>query len=266
MRGLSIQAAELTIRGLKYDRYWMVARHDGTFLTQRRIPQLATIEAGISDDKLKLRDQSGDSFLIPLHAAGREEVSVEIWGDVFEAFDEGDEVSEWLTTRLSHSGKKPLRLIQFKNSVKREVDQEFQKGENAHTAFADGFPFLITSTSSLEALNDRLAGSGTDPVEMNRFRPNIVIDGLGPFQENEFNQLTSSKKNYRLGIRKPCKRCKITTVDQLTGKIENPKEPLRTLMLMNTVPHLEGAYFGQNATLLSGERRIIRVKDELEAH
>lgn len=266
MRGISVKSVELTVRGLKYDRNWMVAEWNGTFLTQRSIPHLATIQTSIMDDMLKLRDQTGDSFLIPIHSASRKEVSVEIWSDVCEAFDEGDEISEWLTSKLHQSGAKPVRLVRFKHSFRRKVDQNGQQGENAHTAFADGFPFLITSTASLKVLNDRLISAGAKPVDMNRFRPNIVIDEMEPFRENSLDQLISSGKNYRLGIRKPCKRCKVTTVDQFSGEIAEPKEPLRTLTLMNTVPGLTGAYFGQNATLISGEGKIISVKDSLTAN
>jgi uncharacterized protein len=264
MRGITVQEAELTVRGLKYDRRWMTAEEDGTFLTQRSFPRLATIEVNLVDDKLRLTDPSGDSILIPLKTSNLKEVRVDIWGDECRAFDEGDEASEWLTAKLHQPKNKPIRLVRFNDTFRRVVDQNYQ-GENAHTFFADGFPFLVTSTASLKALNDRLISSGAKPVEMNRFRPNIVIDGLEPFRENELDQLTGADNSYRLGIRKPCKRCKVTTVDQVSGEIEEPKEPLRTLTLMKTVPELNGAYFGQNATLLSGEGRLIRVKDELAA-
>lgn len=261
MQGISVQEAELTVRGLKYDRNWMIAKRDGAFLTQRRLPELATIQVSLLDDKLKLTDQEGDSFLIPLNANNQKEVQVNIWGDECEAFDEGDEASEWLTAKLHHPKNKPLRLVRFNDSFRREVDHSYQKGENAHTAFADGFPFLVTSTASLKALNGRLISSGAKPVEMNRFRPNIVIDGLEPFWENKLEQITSSGNRYKLGIRKPCKRCKVTTVDQVSGEIEEPKEPLRTLTHMKTVPELNGAYFGQNATLVLGEGEVIKVGD-----
>jgi len=261
MRGISVQAAELTPRGLKYDRNWMAVEENGTFLTQRRIPLLATIQVSMVDDKLRLTGPSGDSILIPLKTSNLKEVKVNIWGDECRALDEGDEASEWLAAKLHQSNKKPIRLVRYHDSFRREVDHNYQKGENAHTAFADGFPFLVTSTASLEALNGQLAGSGSKPVEMNRFRPNIVLDGLPPFRENELNEFTASDNRYKLGIRKPCKRCKVTTVDQFSGEIEEPKEPLRTLTRMKTVPELNGAYFGQNSTLVLGEGEVIKVGD-----
>ena len=65
---------------------------------------------------------------------------------------------------------------------------------------------------------------------MNRFRPNIVIKGLSDIEKMTSFNLTCEKGDYQFGLRKPCKRCKITTINQETGKIENPKEPLATLV------------------------------------
>ena len=101
---------------------------------------------------------------------------------------------------------------------------------------------------------------------MDRFRPNIVIRGVSPFEENSFESLTSQEGNYNFGIRKPCQRCRITTIDQSTGEKAEPKEPLRTLAQMNTQPDLQGAFFGQNATLLSGEGQKIKVGNRLVSH
>lgn len=259
MQGNSFENAELTVRGLKYDRNWMVVEKNGDFLTQRKFPGMATIRVKISDKHLHLIDNSADNFNVPLKNSNREEVSVEVWGNYCEALDEGDGVSKWLTTVLQ--SEKTLRLVRFNESFQRKIDRNYLKDEDSHTAFADGFPFLVTSEDSLSILNERLLNSGKDPVTMDRFRPNIVIKGLEPLQENRIDQLTCSDGRYKLGIRKPCKRCKVTTVDQQSGQIANPKEPLRTLTLMKTIPKLHGAYFGQNSTLVSGDGETIKVGD-----
>jgi uncharacterized protein YcbX len=98
---------------------------------------------------------------------------------------------------------------------------------------------------------------------MTRFRPNIVISGIEAFGEDRCETLSAVTKAYRFTIRKPCQRCKTTTVDQQTGVISNPKEPLKTLTAMNPYPHLNGAYFGQNATLTIGEKQVIKIGDVL---
>lgn len=265
MQGISLDEAELTIRGLKYDRNWMVVDEAGRFLTQRRLPGLAAIRIEITGRGLKLEGPSGDTITVPLHMDNDEAGMVEIWGERCEALDEGARVSAWLTRNLGSGVKEALRLVRFKETSRRQVDTNYLRGEDSHTAFSDGFPFLITTEESLNSLNERLIRSGSEPVSMTRFRPNIVIKGLKPFEENKISELISVDGTYRLGVRKPCKRCKVTTVDQQTGEISDPGEPLRTLAFMNTVSGQRGAYFGQNATLLSGSENIIRTEDQVLA-
>jgi uncharacterized protein len=264
MHGVPVRQTQLTQRGLKYDRNWMVTDETQTFITQRSLPCLAAIRAGLTNDELKLESPSGDNFSIPLQASSRNKVSVEVWGDKCMALDEGDDVSEWLSDHTGGFKGKRIRLIRFDDRFRRLVDPSYLKGENAQTAFADGFPYLIASERSLNRVNERLIESGTEQVPMSRFRPNIVVNEIDAFLENSMDELYSVDKTYKFGIRKPCKRCKVTTVDQETGMIQEPHEPLRTLTRMNTVPGLHGAYFGQNATLLSGEYETIRTGDEID--
>lgn len=264
MQGIPLEKGELTVRGLKYDRTWMVIDEDGRFLTQREIPKLASIQIGFSDDHLQFTNSSGSSIAVPLDGPPGPDIVTEVWGDRCEGLDEGDEISEWLIQTLGKYKNRSLRLLRFKDEYRRNVDKEYLKGEDSHTAFADGFPFLVTTEESLSALNDRLASAGANPVSMDRFRPNIVIKGVEPFQENKIHQLVCADGRFTLGIRKPCKRCKVTTVDQQHGGIANPKEPLRTLTEMKTIPDRRGAFFGQNATLVEGDGREICRGDVVE--
>lgn len=263
LHGISVKEAELTVRGLKYDRNWMITDETGHFLTQRNIPKMASIHVRFSGEKMVLEDPSGKTLEISLNEIGKKEIAVNVWGDHCNAFDEGGQASAWLTSVLGKFKGKTLRLVRFKQDIRREVDPEYLKGEKSHTAFSDGFPYLVTSESSLNRLNEKLIESGNEPVPMDRFRPNIVINDCEAFLENKLDELSHSDGNYTLGIRKPSKRCKITTVNQDSGEIAEPKEPLRTLTLMNTVPGLQGAYFGQNTTLLSADGKSIKVGDSL---
>jgi uncharacterized protein len=264
MRSILLEASTLSFRGLEYDRYWMIVDENGTFLTQRDLPVLATLSAEITGEELNFSNTSGNTFSVSLNSSSGNEIVTEVWGDRCEAVDEGDEVSEWLTKQLGRFKNKSLRLVRFKKRSRRETEADNLKAESAHISFADGYPFLITSEESLSLLNDQLVSTGAYPVTMDRFRPNIVIKGLEPLQENEIDRLKTVDGRIEFNLQKPCKRCRVTTVDQESGMIAEPKEPLRTLTRMNTVPGMHGAYFGQNATLHTGNGMDIRRGDILE--
>lgn len=261
LRGIDLPESVLGVRGLEYDRSWMVSDSKGKFITQRHYSAMATIRTEITEDQLILHHPNHSPLEIPLAVQSSTTDEVIIWDDQVRAIDEGGEASSWLTAILGEIDGKGVRLFRYAPEHIRPVKQKHLKGEDAHTAFADGFPFLVTSEASLNALNQRLKQKGATPVGMDRFRPNIVIEGVDPFQEDQIQSLTSS--TYALGLRKPCQRCHVTTIDQQTGQKIEPKEPLRTLVQMNTQPQLEGGHFGQNAVLLSGEGETMRVGDAL---
>ncbi len=98
---------------------------------------------------------------------------------------------------------------------------------------------------------------------MNRFRPNIVVESDEAWAEDHWATLTEQDGAFQLALRKPCKRCKITTIDQHTAAVPAPAEPLKTLIELNTQPTLKGAHFGQNATLVAGDGSVIRVGDRV---
>jgi len=261
--GIDLQKSELGIRGLKFDRTWMVSDADGKFITQRHFAALATIKTALTGEELILSHSKSSPLKIPLQLHANEAEGVTIWDDQVRAIDEGDTASAWLTQILGEVNGQNVRLFRFDPEHIRAVNPRHLKDETAHTAFADGYPFLVTSTESLKLLNDNLQHNEAMPVGMSRFRPNIVIEGVAAFEEDALDSITSADESYALGIRKPCQRCHVTTIDQSTGMKIQPKEPLRTLVQMNTQPDLAGGHFGQNAILLHGEHKMIRIGDEL---
>jgi hypothetical protein len=264
LQGIALQQATLTTQGLAFDRQWMVTDASGHFVTQRQLPNMAQIRVRLTADALLLEHDSQPPLTITLHTSSAQRVEVVVWRDHCQAYDEGDAASQWLTQILGQWQGGDLRLVRFADDFTRPVDPNYMNGDSADTAFSDGYPFLIVSEESLQALNAQLAANGASPVPMTRFRPNIVIRGIEAFGEDRCVTLTVSTQAYRFAIRKPCQRCKTTTVDQQTGVISNPKEPLKTLTAMNPYPHLTGAYFGQNATLTSGDKQVISVGDVLQ--
>jgi hypothetical protein len=127
----------------------------------------------------------------------------------------------------------------------------------AYSQFADAYPWLLISQASLDELNTRLK----QPLPMNRFRPNIVVDGLAPFGEDEVNEFIAG--DVRLRAVKACTRCAITTTDQLTGE-RTTEEPLKTLKEFRFDRGLRGVTFGQNMILVSGLGNELKVGQRLD--
>jgi hypothetical protein len=120
-------------------------------------------------------------------------------------------------------------------------------------SFADAYPVLVISRASLEDLNRRLPA----PLRMNRFRPNLVVEGCAPFEEDRWRRIRVGEAILRLV--KPCDRCATTTVEQETAAVG--REPLRTLATFRRWDR-GGVIFGQNAVVeVAGP---VRVGDAVE--
>jgi uncharacterized protein YcbX len=169
---------------------------------------------------------------------------VVVWEDECPAVDEGMDAAQWFSEHLGH----PARLVRLADDDARPLaSSSAQPGDRV--SFADGFPFLLISRASLDELNRRLSL----PVAMERFRPNIVVAGCEPHDEDGWHRLSIGEVVFR--VAKPCARCVVVTVDQATG--ERGREPLRTLSTYRTVDGQ--VHFGQN--LIHEGRGVVRVGD-----
>ena len=264
LKGISLNEAETALRGFKYDREWMITDSNYHFLTQREIEAMATITVSISKDLLLLESAKGNELKINLDAQRKESVQVSVWYDICDAYDEGENASYWLTDELGFWQGKTLRLVRFCSDRKRPVPIKYLHGRKAESSFSDQFPYLITTWDSLKKLNEGLRENGKLEVTMARCRPNIVVSDIVSIENKTFLDLTSQDGNYEFGLRKPCKRCKITTINQDSGEIIDFKEPLTTLTSLNFNSENYGAFFGQNAILLSDQECIVSVGDLLQ--
>ena len=259
--GIDLSEATLTMTGFPYDRHWMVVDNKGVFVSQRTVPQMARIAVALSEQQgcLSLSAEGLSSLEVEICSNSTKPTrQVKVCDDTCLGIDEGPEASRWLTEALGMTAGDTLHLVHFPNQYKRPVEERFLGGKEAFTEFSDGYPYLLTTEESLAALNDRLAAMNLAPVRMNRFRPNIVVSGLEPFDEHTWKEL-SFPSGAALELVKPCGRCPVITVDQESG-IRNPGrgEPLRTLseFRMLEVPDgktgelLRKAVFGENARML----------------
>jgi uncharacterized protein YcbX len=144
-------------------------------------------------------------------------------------------IQEWFFEALG----KEVRLVLIDDKTSRPVDPEYAlNGEEV--SFADGFPYLITNQASLDDLNSRL----DFPVPMERFRPNLVISGAQPYEEDNWDKIYAGSAVFK--VVKPCGRCVVTTIDQDTA--EKGSEPLKTLSTYRKINNK--IIFGQNAVLV----------------
>ena len=264
LKGIPLKEAETGSRGFKHDREWMITDSAYQFLTQRQIEAMATISVSFAKDFLLLQSSKGNELKINLNTIRDDSVQVSVWEDICDAYDEGEAVSYWLTDELGYWQGKTLRLVRFCSDRKRPVPTKYLHGREAESSFSDQFPYLITTWDSLKKLNEGLRENGKQEVTMDRFRPNIVVSDIASIENQTSLDLISQDGNYEFGLRKPCKRCKITTINQDSGEIIDFKEPLLTLPLLKFSSENYGAFFGQNAILLSDQDCVVSVGDLLQ--
>jgi uncharacterized protein YcbX len=251
-RGIALTRARITETGFAHDREWLVVTPEYRFLTQRERPLLAQIETALADNQLVLRKPQGAALVLPLDLTGSPQ-EVTIWRDKVTGFDAGEEAATWLTEHLG----KPARLVRFDKSHKRFSNRQWTGDVDVPVQFADGYPWLLISQGSLDELNRRLE----QPLPMNRFRPNIVVDGLPPFGEDSVDEFVAGA--VRMKVVKPCDRCVITTTDQITGE-RTGEEPLKALKDFRFDRNLRGVLFGQNMVLTGGVGQELKVGQQFE--
>ena len=217
--------------GPRWDRRWMVVRPGGGMVTQRDTPRLATIHPHPDDGALRLEAEGMDPLSLPATPLG-DPVGVTIHGNGAVGRAVSPDADAWLSTVL----RRDVRLVFMREEDARATDPAYCGGRRV--GFADGYPALLVSERSVEELARR--GGREIPVE--RFRPNIVVTGAHPHDEDTWQRFTLGGMGFS-GV-KLCTRCKVTTTDQKTGVRDPGREPLRTLALYRRIE--SAVYFGVN--------------------
>ncbi|WP_406288442.1 MOSC domain-containing protein [Embleya sp. NBC_00896] len=250
-RGIDLAEAVVEPWGLVGDRRWMLVDATGRFVSQRKQPRLATVTVRQEPGgTLVVRAPSMDELRIEPPAEVRL-TTVTVWNDELEAAVGVDDTHTWFGKLLGID----VRLVYLDDPTRRRPDQTYADIAD-RVSFADGFPLLLTTTGSLDALN----GVMDSPLPMNRFRPNVVVDEPIGWAEDHWRRIRIGDITFR--VVKPCSRCVITTTDQLTG--ERGHEPLRALGKHHRFG--KSLVFGQNLVpdLRPDGPHVLRVGDEFE--
>jgi hypothetical protein len=260
--GRAIAQTSVSVKhdGLAGDRRFMLVDPDGKFITQRELQLLAQVEATHVAGGVHLK-MGTRTATVSFDPARR--LDVRVWDSEVNAA-----VSEARAdATLAGWFGRPVRLVHMDERAARVVGEEWAD-EAAPVGFADGFPVLITTTASLADLNVTLIAKGQEPVGMDRFRTNILIDNDDPWEEDFWENVEIGGITFDLV--KPCARCIMTTQDQVTGERigGNPIQGLAEKR-MSADRRVPGVLFGWNAVprsegpiSLGDEMRVVKAREE----
>lgn len=234
-KGECLSRVSLDTLGVVGDRRWMlVDEATGRFLTQRAEPTMSQLSAHWNGaGGLTLGAEGFGTLHVPVPSGATDLRGVTIWRDTLRVPDAGDEAAQWLSRFIN----KPVRLVHVPVERARMIESGYGHDDDK-VAFADGYPLLLIGQASLDDLSHKVGR----PLEMLRFRPNLVIEGSEAFAEDGWKRIRIGDVEFR--VVKPCSRCILTTIDPNTGKRDEQREPLATLMTYRKQE--SGTMFGQN--------------------
>lgn len=216
MGGIELKESKLLERGMQYDRRWMLVDMDGEFITQRTVPRMALFQCMI-DIKLNVSFE-GSSISIEMDEYSDVKILTTVWENEVYAYEVNTNLSDWFSAQLDISCRL-VRMVDQWNIYKKLI-----KGpKETKVSFADGYPYSIVGTASLDELSKRLA----EEIPANRFRANIIVNTLIAHEEDLWDVLRIG--DTKLQVIKPSARCLVVNIDQKSATIK--KQPLKELTL-----------------------------------
>lgn len=248
LAGNNLESVNVEKRGFSNDRRFMLIDQNNRFVTARSHHQLIQIKVRVKNKELVFNNSTNQDQLNQPIVLSKEKINVSIWNSDSNChLIENNMIDSWISDFCDES----LRLVYMADDDIRNVSSEYSNQDDI-VSFADGYPVLITNEKSLANLNQKLE----KPVKMNRFRPNLVVDGNFPWEEDHWKKIKIGKAILR--IAKPCARCIVTTIDPETS--EKGNEPLYTLSQFRKQNNK--VLFGMNATVV--QRGLISLGDRIE--
>jgi uncharacterized protein YcbX len=201
----------------------MIIDGDGKFVTARDHPALVLVTPTIDGDVIRLGTPGLPDLEVPVPADDAQLTRVRAWASELDAALAAGEAGQWLSKVTGID----VRLVYLDDPTRRKTNPDYSRDGDV-VSFADGYPLLLASESSLERLNEWIAAghhASEGPLPMTRFRPSAVVAGAEPFAEDGWRLVKIGEVTFR--VAKPCGRCVFTTVDPDTAV--KGKEPLATL-------------------------------------
>jgi uncharacterized protein YcbX len=243
LAGISCQNAKAEEMGFENDRRWMLLDAENKMITQREHRIMSQFYPQISDGKISVifKDHTHE-FFIDEHLDHK--IQTDVWDDKSEVFEVNKTTSKWFSEHLGFECK----LVKIIKIGDRKHESSKLK-EIFNVSLADGYPYLLVGTESMDFLNEKLE----DKVTVLRFRPNIVMSTQSAHEEDDFDTFKIGEVQFK-NI-KPCGRCIMVNNDPQNGKLK--KEPLKTLSKYRVVDN--SVLFGTNIVSLNSG--IISVGD-----
>jgi uncharacterized protein len=245
-RGLDLCRCAVSNEGMAFDRRFMLADDKGRMLTGRALPKLVQVKATPLNHGLLVTHPDMPPLELYYETFSGEGVETHVWKDKFRALASHPQANSWFTTLLGRSSQ----LLYAGTESPR-----FSQGAGTKVSFADGFPLLIISQASLEALNARCEHTH----RMAQFRPNLVVKNTEAFAEDCWGRIRIGEVELRMNG--PCSRCIFTTRDPESGEFIGRQEPLNTLSLFRK-DRTGKINFGMNATVIKGG--VLELDAEIE--
>ena len=260
-RGIALGEATLAATGLEVDgigdREWVIVDADGEFLSQREYPKLALVETRLAPGSLRLKAPGMLQLEVPFASEG-DVVKARVWQDVVSAVTQGEVADAWFSNFLGI----PARLLRFDPEHTRLAGHRWTGKDDAPYKFADAFPLLVTSEASLADFNRRLQKQGHAAIEMQRFRPNLVLAGIEAYEEDYIDRISLGGVTMR--VVKPCARCTVPGVDPATGEASTVVPDLLATYRGRSGGEPQGVMFGVNAIVTSGAGGTLHVGSDAE--
>lgn len=241
--------------GIEYDREWMLVGSKGQFLSQRNHPELALVQTRFEDGSLIAAAPGMGELAVALERdPDAEIVPVNLWRRPGTGTNQGADANGYFSEYLGRDAR--LLRVKQPRLIKPECRVD---GASERTGFADGFPILLASSNSLAELN----GSLDQPITIDRFRPNIVVEGAPAYDEDYWREVRIG--GLRAFVVRACARCPVPNVDQQIGelpKVRPVTEVLRaTRQGIDPVDGEKGEFFGQNIVHAFEPGTTIRIGD-----